>query len=117
MKKHVTLTLIAGLLMALAVVATLSLAGGAAATVRGGKTIEIQLGSYGHASGTDLYCEYADSSTGVPGFNCFASPQKGSGVHVAGNSYAVLIAASGVVVDKSNATATRWVFTKTYSNG
>jgi hypothetical protein len=117
MNKNLAMAMIAASLVALSALATLSLVGGAAATVRGVRTIEIPLGSYAHAAGTDLYCEFADSSTGVPGFNCFASRQAGSNVHVGGNSYAVLIAAAGVVVDKSNASATKWVFTKTYANG
>lgn len=117
MKKNLTMTMIVASLMALAGLATLLLAGGAAATVRSGKIIEIPLGSYAHASGTDLYCKNTASKNNVHIFDCYVAQLKGSHLYIVGNRYQTLIADAGVEVDKSNAAGTRFTFTKTYPNG
>ena len=117
MKKNVTMTMIAASLMALAALATLLLAGGAAATVRSGNIIEIPSGSYAHGAGTDLYCKNTTSGNGVHIFDCYVAQLKGSHLYVAGNKYQAAIADLGVEVDKSNASSTKFTFTKAYSNG
>ena len=116
MKKNVTMTMIVASLMALAALATL-LAGGASATVRSGKIIEIPLGSYAHASGTNLYCKNTNSGNNVHIFDCYVAQLTGSRLYVAGNKYQAAIAALGVEVDKSNASSTKFTFTKAYTNG
>jgi hypothetical protein len=115
--KKLTMAIIVASLMAVAALATLMLAGGAAATVRSGKLIEIPFGSYAHASGTDLYCKNTNSGNGVHLFDCYVAKQTGSHLYIAGNKYQAAITDLGVEVDKSNAASTGFSFSKGYSNG
>src|ERR1700687_4337293 len=117
MKKNLTMTMIVASLMALAALATLLLSNGAAALARRGKIIEIPLGSYAHASGTDLYCKNTNSGNNVHIFDRYVAQLPVSHLYVAGNKYQAAIAALGVEVDKSNASGTKFTFTKVDNNG
>jgi hypothetical protein len=117
MTKNLRMTMIVASLIALVVLATLLLTGIGAATVRSGKTIEIPYGSFAHASGTNLYCEYLNGTTGVPAFNCFVAQGTGSHPRVAGSTYLVLFDHTGVTVDKMNAGGTGFKLTKAYTTG
>jgi len=115
MKKKLTLAASVVLLVTLGALGSLALAGGATGTtVHTVKTYEIPYGSYAHAVGTNLYCEYLNTSTGVPAFDCYVFQKTGSKLKLAGNHYAALIASGGVVVTKTNAAGTSFNFSKSY---
>ena len=115
MKKTLMLATGAVLLVALGAIGSLALARGATGTtVRTVKTYEIPYDSYAHAVGTNLYCEYLNTSTGLPAFDCYVFQKTGSKLRLAGNHYAALIASGGVVVTKTNAAGTSFDFTKSY---
>jgi hypothetical protein len=116
MKKNLAMVMTAAALMALAALATLWLAGGAAATAPSSKTILIPFGAWAEASGAAFECRYGDSSTKVPSYFCYTIHLVGKDLYPNGNTYAVLVDSLGIVVEKYNAPGTKATVVKVYNN-